>query len=156
MQIFKLFSTFLFSTPEINLSNIEIPPKNFWERLELNPGLLSENQVWYIRATRSPLAKISLKLSSGYCYLIPAWINQPWILEHFLRLAKNDSVVRRQDFFTCLTYANRNPIGNWKFPKLEPCILLFKLTLRRHLKTSELNSIRAPWQYICPFLVLLS
>jgi hypothetical protein len=29
-------------------------------------------------------------------------------------MAKNESVIRRQDFFTCLNYINRNPIGEFQ------------------------------------------
>jgi len=54
---------------------------------------------------------------ANFCYKIScffsqtAWSNQPWILERFIQLAKNESIVRGQDFFTCLAYVSENPIG---------------------------------------------
>ena len=40
-----------------------------------------------------------------------AWIDQPWIVHRFLTLAKNESIVRSQDYMICLRYIAQNPIG---------------------------------------------
>ena len=42
-----------------------------------------------------------------------AWIDQPWIINRFLRLAKNETIVRGQDYLTCLRYISQNPIGEY-------------------------------------------
>ncbi|QQP53516.1 Uncharacterized protein FKW44_006021, partial [Caligus rogercresseyi] len=36
----------------------------------------------------------------------------PWILSSFIELAKNDSVIRQQDYFSALRHINSNPIGS--------------------------------------------
>ena len=41
-----------------------------------------------------------------------AWIDQPWIIKQFLRLAKNETIVRSQDYLLCLRYIAQNPIGD--------------------------------------------
>ncbi len=66
-----------------------------------------ENFIFMVYSLMVHLQNLSKKI-----VLPAAWINQPWILEQFLRLAKNESIIRRQDFFTCLSYINKNPIGN--------------------------------------------
>ena len=40
-----------------------------------------------------------------------AFIGEPWILKQFIRLAANETIVRSQDYFTCLRNIARNPIG---------------------------------------------
>ena len=40
-----------------------------------------------------------------------AWIDQPWVIRQFLTLAKNETIVRGQDYLTCLRYIAQNPIG---------------------------------------------
>ena len=42
-----------------------------------------------------------------------AWIDQPWIVHRFLTLAKNESIVRSQDYMICLRYIAQNPIGKF-------------------------------------------
>ena len=49
-------------------------------------------------------------------------VKEPWILERFLGLAKNESNVRSQDYFTVLSYISYNPTGNplvWNFIRSE-------------------------------------
>lgn len=61
-----------------------------------------------------------------------AWIDQPWILERFIRLAKNETIVRRQDYFTCLRYIGQNPIGMplvWNFLRDEWPYLVERFSL---------------------------
>ncbi|XP_053945390.1 glutamyl aminopeptidase-like isoform X2 [Anastrepha ludens] len=38
-------------------------------------------------------------------------VNSPWILQRYINLAWNESYVRGQDYFTCLSYISTNPIG---------------------------------------------
>ncbi|XP_017484575.1 PREDICTED: glutamyl aminopeptidase-like [Rhagoletis zephyria] len=38
-------------------------------------------------------------------------VNSPWILQRYINLAWNESYVRSQDYFTCLSYISRNRIG---------------------------------------------
>ncbi|KAH8335428.1 hypothetical protein KR074_001621 [Drosophila pseudoananassae] len=38
-------------------------------------------------------------------------VNSPWILQQYIDLAWNESYVRGQDYFTCLTYISANPVG---------------------------------------------
>ena len=57
------------------------------------------------------------KLLYGLCS-----IKEPWILNRLMNLAKNETNVRSQDYFTVLSYINRNPVGNpivWKFLQSE-------------------------------------
>ena len=44
-----------------------------------------------------------------------AWINEPWVIKQFLRLAKNETIVRSQDYLTSLRYVAQNPIGTYHF-----------------------------------------
>jgi len=55
-----------------------------------------------------------------------------YVLQRFLELAKNESIVRRQDFFTTLRYVASNPIGKpiaWNFYKNEYSYLLDRFTI---------------------------
>ena len=51
-------------------------------------------------------AQEKLKLLRGLCSS-----GQPWILSHLLDLAWDESIVRRQDYFTLITYMSWNRIG---------------------------------------------
>jgi len=67
------------------------------------------------------------KLLSGLAY-----IRKPWILKQFLNRAKNETIVRSQDYFSSLTYISRNPIGNsivWKFIREEWPYLVERFSL---------------------------
>ena len=49
-------------------------------------------------------------------------VKEPWILERFLVLAKNESNIRSQDYLTALSYIGYNPVGNllvWNFIRSE-------------------------------------
>ena len=49
-------------------------------------------------------------------------VKEPWIIERFLVLAKNESNIRSQDYLTAISYISYNPIGNllvWKFIQAE-------------------------------------
>ena len=51
-----------------------------------------------------------------------AQIREPWVLHRFVNLAKNESYVRSQDFFSALSYIAGNPVGNnivWDFLRSE-------------------------------------
>ena len=51
-------------------------------------------------------AQEKLKLLRGLCSS-----SQPWVLSHLLDLAWDEQIVRRQDYFTLLTYMSWNRIG---------------------------------------------
>ena len=51
-------------------------------------------------------AQEKLKLLRGLCSS-----GQPWILSHLLDLAWDEAIVRRQDYFTLITYMSWNRIG---------------------------------------------
>ncbi|XP_037953765.1 glutamyl aminopeptidase-like isoform X2 [Teleopsis dalmanni] len=40
-----------------------------------------------------------------------AAIKEPWILQRYINLAWDESIVRSQDYFSCLQYISRNPVG---------------------------------------------
>ncbi|KAF0311859.1 Glutamyl aminopeptidase [Amphibalanus amphitrite] len=49
-------------------------------------------------------------------------VRQPWLLSRLLTLAKNESYVRSQDFFTLCSTVAANPVGNpivWNFLRAE-------------------------------------
>ena len=51
-----------------------------------------------------------------------AFIKEPWVLQRFIRLANNETLVRSQDYFTALAYISRNPTGNtlvWNYIQAE-------------------------------------
>ncbi|XP_043192458.1 glutamyl aminopeptidase-like isoform X2 [Amphibalanus amphitrite] len=51
-----------------------------------------------------------------------AAVRQPWLLSRLLNLAKNESYVRSQDFFTLCSTVAANPVGNpivWNFLRAE-------------------------------------
>jgi glutamyl aminopeptidase len=61
-----------------------------------------------------------------------AWINQPWMIRQFLRLAKNETIVRGQDYMLCLRYIAQNPIGLpivWEFIREEWPYLVERFSL---------------------------
>jgi len=61
-----------------------------------------------------------------------AWIDQPWMIRQFLRLAKNETIVRGQDYLTCLRYIAQNPIGLpivWEFLRDEWPYLVERFSL---------------------------
>lgn len=67
-------------------------------------GMLSkgDESTWNVMLQRymsETNAQEKIKLLKGL-----AWIDQPWILRQFIRLAKNETVVRSQDFLLCLRY----------------------------------------------------
>ncbi len=74
-----------------------------------------------------------------------AWTDQPWILNQFLRLAKNETIVRGQDYFICLRYIAFNPIG-----KLAPALSLQVLTQDVIFSGKPLvwQFIREEWPYL--------
>jgi len=61
-----------------------------------------------------------------------AQIREPWVLHRFVNLAKNESYVRSQDFFSALSYIAGNPVGNsivWDFLRSEWNYLVDRFTL---------------------------
>jgi len=61
-----------------------------------------------------------------------AWINQPWMIRQFIRLAKNETIVRSQDYLLCLRYIAQNPIGLpivWEFLRDEWSYLVDRFSL---------------------------
>ena len=61
-----------------------------------------------------------------------AQIREPWVLHRFVNLAKNESFVRSQDFFSALSYIAGNPVGNsivWDFLRSEWNYLVDRFTL---------------------------
>ena len=59
-------------------------------------------------------------------------VKETWILERFLILAKNESNIRSQDYFTTLSYISYNPIGNylvWNFIQSEWQYLVDRFSL---------------------------
>jgi glutamyl aminopeptidase len=86
---------------------------NLWS-VSKRYGMLSkgDEETWYIMLDRyksEQNAQEKSKLLKGL-----AWIDQPWVLNQFLRLAKNETIVRGQDYLTCLRYIAQNPIGKLK------------------------------------------
>lgn len=65
----------------------------------------SWNQVWELFINEQD-AQEKLKLMEAL-----AAVNSPWILQRYINLAWNESYVRGQDYFTCLTYISNNRIG---------------------------------------------
>ena len=61
-------------------------------------------------------------------FFILAEVREPWILKQFLNLAGNETIVRSQDYFTCLIYISRNRIGiHQSSLKLNTYFKLFKI-----------------------------
>jgi len=57
---------------------------------------------------------------------------EPWILKRFLELAKNESNVRSQDYFSVLQLVNLNPVGSplaWEYLREEWDYLVDRFTL---------------------------
>ena len=44
---------------------------------------------------------------------LSASVNKPWLLNQFMRLATNETIVRSQDYLTTLRYIASNPIGTY-------------------------------------------
>ncbi|XP_067616952.1 glutamyl aminopeptidase isoform X2 [Eurosta solidaginis] len=65
----------------------------------------SWDQVWQLFINeQNAQEKVKLMVSL-------ASVNSPWILQRYINLAWNESYVRGQDYFNCLQYISKNPIG---------------------------------------------
>ena len=90
--------------------------KNAQEKGKLLGGLGKLNHNTLLKM----LAKEFLKLANIFTisaivdFSLLAYIREPWIIKQFLNLAKNETVVRSQDYFTVLTHVSRNTIGKYK------------------------------------------
>merc|ERR1712029_354944 len=76
-------------------------------------------------------AQEKLKLLRGLCSS-----GQPWILSHLLDLTWDESIVRRQDYFTLITYMSWNRIGEpivWDFVRNNWPRLVQRFTLNDRL-----------------------
>ena len=64
--------------------------------------------------------------------MLSAWIGEPWVLKQFLTLAKNESIVRGQNYLHSLLYISHNPIGLpivWDFIREEWPYLVDRFSL---------------------------
>lgn len=98
--------------------------------------------IMFDRFMREDNAQEKKKLQYGL-----SWIKEPWILQQYIEMSKNESVVRSQDFLTGLRYIQWNPVGTpivWDFIRREWPYLVARYTLNdRYLG-------RMP-KYIAPF-----
>ena len=63
-------------------------------------------------------------------------ISEPWLLSHLLELARDDTIVRSQDYFTLLNYISLNKIGEpivWDFVRNNWSYLVERFTLNDRL-----------------------
>merc|ERR1712029_1083099 len=84
-------------------------------------------------------AQEKLKLLRGLCSS-----GQPWILSHLLDLTWDESIVRRQDYFTLITYMSWNRIGEpivWDFVRNNWPRLVQRFTLNDRLMGRMLSDI---------------
>jgi len=61
-----------------------------------------------------------------------AQIKEPWVLHRFIDLAKDESNIRSQDYFSALSYISNNPAGNllvWNFVQSDWGYLVDRFTL---------------------------
>ena len=86
--------------------------KNAQEKGKLLGGLgkLTTNDLLKMLAEVFVILYIISALLNFY---LLAYIREPWIIKQFLNLAKNETVVRSQDYFTVLTHVSRNTIGKY-------------------------------------------
>jgi len=71
-------------------------------------------------------------------------IGEPWILSHLLELAKDETIIRSQDYFTLLTYMSWNKIGEplvWDFVRAEWPYLVSRFTLNDRLMGRMISDI---------------
>ena len=74
-------------------------------------------EIMFQRYTREINSQEKSKLLYGL-----SQVKEPWIIDRFLVLAKNESNIRSQDYLTAISYISYNPIGNllvWKFIQAE-------------------------------------
>ena len=68
-----------------------------------------------------------------------AQVREPWVLHRFVQLAKNETYVRGQDFYSTMSYNAGNPVGNpivWRFFQSEWDYLVDRFSLNdRYLGT---------------------
>jgi len=84
-------------------------------------------RIMFDRYVKEKNAQEKSKLMSGL-----ARVGQPWIIKQFLSLAKNESLVRSQDYITCLIYISFNPVGTpivWNFVREEWPYLVDRFSL---------------------------
>ena len=70
-----------------------------------------------MRALREKNAQEKAKLLYGLAH-----IREPSVIQRFIKLASNQTLIRSQDYFTALSYISRNPIGNvlvWNYIQSE-------------------------------------
>ena len=71
-------------------------------------------------------------------------VSAPWILADLLEMAKNDSVVRSQDYFTLLTYMSWNRVGEpivWDYVRANWPYLVERFTLNNRLMGRMISDI---------------
>lgn len=72
-----------------------------------------------------------------------ARVQEPWLLKRYLNYAKDESLIRSQDFFSVLGYIASNPVGSaivWDFYRDQWLYLVSRFTLNhRSLGTSILS-----------------
>jgi len=84
-------------------------------------------EILFQRYLREKNAQEKRKLLYGL-----AQIKEPWVLHRFIDLAKDESNIRSQDYFSALSYISNNPSGNmlvWNFVQSEWKYLVQRFTL---------------------------
>jgi glutamyl aminopeptidase len=69
---------------------------------------------------------------------------EPWILSHLLELARDEAIIRSQDYFTLLTYMSWNKVGEpivWDFVRCSWQYLVERFTLNDRLLGRLIPSI---------------
>lgn len=87
-------------------------------------------EVWEVLLERY-LAETNAQQKRKLLYGL-AQAREPWVLHRFIQLAKNESYVRSQDFFTTLSYMAGNTVGNpivWDFLQHEWQYLVERFSL---------------------------
>ncbi len=103
---------------------------------------LNDHEVWKFMLERYKVetnAQEKQKLLRGLTA-----IGEPWILSNLLNLAKDESIIRSQDFFTLLTYMSWNRIGVpivWDFVRSEWPYLEARFTLNNRLMGRMISDI---------------
>ena len=81
---------------------------------------INDPTIWetmFIRYLREKNAQEKAKLLYGLAH-----IREPSVIQRFIKLASNQTLIRSQDYFTALSYISRNPIGNvlvWNYIQSE-------------------------------------
>ncbi|PSN55624.1 hypothetical protein C0J52_04058 [Blattella germanica] len=125
-EVVTIFKNWITNVNEVSKPHPDIRSTVYGYGIKLASGEKDWDLMWNLYLSETD-AQERIKLLCGLTYS-----QEPWILQRYLELSKNESNVRSQDFFTLLSYISSNPVGTpivWDFVRNEWQYLVDRFTL---------------------------